>query len=35
MIARLVELSVRNRFLMVFLFAAVAAFGFYNLTKLP
>ncbi len=35
MIARLVEMSIRNRFLVVFLFAAVAAFGFYNLTKLP
>jgi cobalt-zinc-cadmium resistance protein CzcA len=35
MIARLVELSVRNRYFIVFLIAAVAAFGLFNLAKLP
>lgn len=35
MIARLVEISVRNRFIIVFLMAAVAAFGLYNLVRLP
>ena len=35
MIARLVELSVRNRYIVVFLLAAVAAFGIYNLIRLP
>lgn len=35
MIARLVELSVRNRYIVVFLIAAVAALGIYNLVRLP
>jgi heavy metal efflux system protein len=35
MIARLVELSVRNRFIVVFLIAVVAALGIYNLVRLP
>lgn len=35
MIARLVEISVRNRLIIVFLMAAVAAFGLYNLVRLP
>ncbi|MGJ8537755.1 MAG: efflux RND transporter permease subunit, partial [Parasphingopyxis sp.] len=35
MIARLVELSVRNRLIVVFLVAAVAALGIYNLVRLP
>ena len=35
MIARLVELSVRNRYIVVFAIAAIAAWGFYNLTRLP
>ena len=35
MIARLVELSVRNRYIVVFVMAAVAAFGIYNLVRLP
>lgn len=35
MIARLVELSVRHRYVVVLLTAAVAAFGIYNLVRLP
>ncbi len=35
MIAHLVELSVRNRYIVVFLVAAVAALGIYNLVRLP
>ena len=35
MIARLVEMSVRNRYLTVLFLAAVAAFGIYNLVNLP
>ncbi|WP_367947250.1 efflux RND transporter permease subunit [Sphingopyxis sp. BSNA05] len=35
MIARLVEMSVRNRYLTVLFLAAVAALGVYNLVNLP
>lgn len=35
MISRIVELSVRNRFFVVFLVAAVAVYGIYNLARLP
>lgn len=35
MLARLIDLSVRNRYVILFLTAALAAFGLYQLSRLP
>src|SRR3546814_13697712 len=35
MLAKLIDLSVRNRYLILFITAALAAFGLYQLQRLP